>query len=81
MLVKFVYCEFCRNFKSDKECFYCKKYYNYCMIESKHPQIYKNRKVKGSLVPDGPLKKNENNDCPDFSPRLSYKIKKYFKGE
>lgn len=81
MSIKFVYCEFCRNFKSDKEYFYCKKYYAYCKIESKYPQIYKSHKIKGALVPDGPLEKNKNNNCTDFTPKLFYRIKRYFKGE
>lgn len=82
---KKVYCEYCKYFEHiHKEiCMFKKEYYNcllytYYTMNGKFPigrptQIFDPR-GKEKIVQNGALEKNKNNNCPDYKPKLKYKL-------
>lgn len=77
---KKVYCEYCKYFKHDKtrnfESLYNCKLERHVIFQDNGPeQIYKpKKKYYRTLIIDKALEKNKNNDCPDFKPKLRYKL-------
>lgn len=79
---KKVYCCYCKHLRieeslhsfSNNKYYNCELYYHIKVKQMGPEEVFPEKEEYNEMITDGALEKNKNNDCPDFKPKLRYKL-------